>query len=49
MIDDIQTDKQRLLIKHKSFENPALPRVLIITSAVYPRLVVNYDFNLISQ
>ena len=26
-------------------ENPALPRVLIVTHAVYPRLVVYYDFS----
>ena len=26
-------------------ENPALPRVLIVTHAVYPRLVVNYNFS----
>jgi len=25
--------------------NPALPRLLLITTAVYPRLVINFDFS----
>ena len=41
--------KQRLLIFIDYRENPDLPRVLIVSSAVYPRLVVNYDLGPLTQ
>ena len=35
----------RVQIYEDQLDITALPRVLIVTSAVYPRLIVNYDFS----
>ena len=32
-------------LMRNQLENPALPRLLIVTHAVYPRLVLNYEFS----
>ena len=37
--------KKTRFIFHLVFENPALPRVIIVTPTVYPRFVLNYDFS----
>ncbi len=39
-----RTNRMHLLIRYY-LENPALSRVLIVTPAVYSRLVVNHDFS----